>query len=303
MAIRRLALYAMLLTFVQAAGAAGVQAAEVGRSRDVATASFPGAPVAEPAPARGFPDTAPPPALPSANPGATAAEPPGFIDAPPPASARDVVVTAPAKTAIYLILSTFHTDLVIPRAAFERAPEPIRRAVAAAPKGDWIIVGWGPGWFGRDLHGSPFHRGPVRTISALWALLVPTHSHVRLTALAAPGVAPGDDFEPARPILVTTAGLDGMIRRINASLVVGPDGGPMRSGEVGVLPGVSLYRSKEIYQLAHECNQWAGEVLRAGGIKTSYLLDLVPGTLNLDLKLHGVDASPAPTVAATAPGG
>ena len=48
-----------------------------------------------------------------------------------------------------------------------------------------------------------------------------------------------------------------------------------------------IYRSKEIYHLTHECNHWVSEVLHAGGVRDATLFDVLPQSLDADLKLSG----------------
>src|SRR5271156_3140770 len=66
--------------------------------------------------------------------------------------------SADSPVTIYLVSSAFHSDVIVPRAAFEHAPPLIKAAVDRAADGPWIILGWGPWWFGRDVVGGPFHR-------------------------------------------------------------------------------------------------------------------------------------------------
>lgn len=218
------------------------------------------------------------------------------------AQTREAPPVASEARTIYLVQDAFHTDLVIPRSAFYRAPMPIRRAVARTLAGSWIIVGWGPGWFGRQASGV-YHPAPMRVLSGMWTTFIPqTHSQLRMAALFTPSAAPGENPETPKPVVISAAGLDNMIRRINASLKIGPDGGPIVDNEDGAAPGVRLYRSRELYHLAHECNQWAGEVLHAGGLETSYILDLLPGSLEFDLRRHEKEAAPSPDAASGAAG-
>jgi hypothetical protein len=194
---------------------------------------------------------------------------------------------------IYAVTNTTHTDLVIPRAAFSQAPPVIKSVVDKLEGGPWIVIGWGPYWFGRSERGGPFHSAPVLMANGGFTLLVPQfRSRLRLAALDQPGPPPREDYDTLIPLKVTTAGLERSIERIDTSFERGPDGGPILSDIKGAAPGVLIYRSREMYHVTHECNHWAAEVLRAGGVNTTAMLDLMPGALRLDLKVKGAQSGP-----------
>lgn len=239
-----------------------------------------------------------------------AAAPP-VISAPAPAApaspqfAGRGAVGAPDAAAeevtIYVSVGPTHTDLIFPRSAFANAPPLVRAAADRAVGGPWIIIGWGPYWFGRRAEGGPFHFFPLLSANAVYTTIVPQfHSQLRVAALDAPGHAPDEHNMTLVPLRMPAADVEKSLERINASFEVGPDGGPVLPDQAGTAPGVTVYRSKEIYHITHECNHWTSEVLRAGGVRVNTVFDVVPATLHLDLKARGEvakDVSPNPTVA------
>jgi len=193
-----------------------------------------------------------------------------------------------ADVTLYLTADPLHTDLIIPRSAFAHAPSLIKTVVDRTGDRPWILIGWGPYWFGLEQRGGPFHGQPWLGVNAVFTTFVPQPtSRLRVVALDAPGPAPGDTSVSMMAVRISPEGLDRAIQRINATFSVGPDGGPVASDDRGAPPGVSIYKSHEIYHLTHECNHWVSAVLRAGGIRDAALLDLVPQSLNLDLKMSG----------------
>jgi hypothetical protein len=188
------------------------------------------------------------------------------------------------EVTLWVALGHVHTDLVIPRAAFAGAPPPLRAAVAKAPPSAWISVGWGPYWFGRHGSGGWIHK--LSELQYGWTLVVPQGwTRLRIAALQAPGPAPEEPLVSLIPLQVSQEQLARALDRINASLEVGQDGKPILGDQYGVAPGVTLYRSKEIYHTLHNCNQWAVEVLHAAGVPTSMPLALTPGMTGLQQNL------------------
>jgi len=196
-------------------------------------------------------------------------------------------VSAPTRDqTIYTVIGLAHSDLVIPRAAFGGAPPRLKAAVGQLGDGDWVIIGWGPYWFGRDERMSTGGRAA----SLVWCLMTPQQgSRLRLAAIAAPGSAPKEGHLSLIPIRVTADGLDHALAQIDRSFSTGPDGGPVITYRPATEPGVVIFRSDQHYNVTHECNHWVAEVLRAGGVAVPPGLDLVPALIALSLKT--VDAS------------
>jgi hypothetical protein len=241
--------------------------------------------------------------------GARAATDDGLAVAPaPPATGAQFAASptsGPAAAAeevtIYVNIGPIHSDVILPRSAFADAPPPPKAAAERTAGGPWIVIGWGPYWFGRRAAHGPYHFYPWLSANAIYTEIVPQHhSQLRMAALEVPGPAPKELSRTVQPIRMSPAELAGALARINESFVVGPDGGPVLAEQSGTEPGVVIYQSNEVYHLSHECNHWVGEVLRAGGVPTRGYLDLVPQTLDLDLKMTGATAA-ARTASSPAP--
>ena len=197
-------------------------------------------------------------------------------------------VEAPADdVTVYVTSGPIHSDIIIPRSAFAHASPLMREVVDSAKGGPWIIFGFGPYWFGRETRGGPYHDQPILGINAVFTTLVPQmHSRLRVAALDAPGPAPLENSMRMVAVRVSPEGLQRSIQRIAATIET-RDGQPVLGEQGGVAPGVTMYRSREVYHATHECNHWVSEVLHAGGVPDSTVLDVLPGTLNADLMRGG----------------
>jgi len=118
----------------------------------------------------------------------------------------------------------------------------------------------------------------------------PTVRVVRVAALDEPGPAPLESSMFVLAVPISSDGLQRSIQRIAATIETASDGAPVLSEQDGVAPGVTMYRSLEIYHAVHSCNFWVAEVLGAGGIHDAVALDLFPETLYVALRAAG--ASP-----------
>ena len=211
---------------------------------------------------------------------------------PPPAAAAPAASTD--SQTIYVVIGVTHSDLVIPRAAFARSPPRVRAAVDQLGEGSWVVVGWGPDWFGRDKLISP----PGRAAELTWTLLIPqSKSRLRLATVPSPGPAPDNISLSLIPIHLSASALDAAIRRIDRTFTAGPDGGPTVTYRPPGEPNVAIFLSGEHYSIFHECNHWVADVLRSGGLPIPMGLDLLPATLALGASaadaLHGSPAAVA----------
>lgn len=217
----------------------------------------------------------------------------GLCVAPQPAIAgpvADAVESSQSaeKVTIYVTSGPIHSDIIIPRSAFANASPFMRKVVDNAKGGPWIIFGWGPYWFGRETRGGPFSHQPVLGVNAVFTTVVPQlSSRLRVAALDQPGAAPLEHSLMMLAIPMTPEGLQRSIERIAATIEPAPDGSPMLGEQGGVAPGVTMYRSKEIYHAAHNCNHWVSEVVDAGGVHDGVMFDLVPESLYLALRASG----------------
>jgi hypothetical protein len=210
---------------------------------------------------------------------------------PPAALAASSPATneAPAgEVTIYVTSGPIHSDIIIPRSAFANASPLMRDVVDNAKGGPWIIFGWGPYWFGRETRGGPYHGQPILGINAIYTTFIPQlHSRLRVAALDEPGPAPLETSTAMVAVRITPEGLQRSIQRIAATIETTRDGAPVLGEQGGEAPGVTMYRSREVYHLTHECNHWVAEVLHAGGVPDRAVLDLLPQSLDADLELSG----------------
>ncbi len=192
----------------------------------------------------------------------------------------DATASSPSADAVtvYVTSSPIHSDIIIPRSAFANASPLMRKVVADTKGGPWIIFGWGPYWFGLETKGGPYHQQPVLGINSIFTTAVPQlSSRLRVAALDEPGPAPLEGSMVTLAVPVSTDGLQRSIQRIAATIETAPDGSPVLAEQAGAAPGVTIYRSREIYHAVHNCNHWVSEVLEGGGVHDGVVFDLVPG--------------------------
>ena len=159
----------------------------------------------------------------------------------------------------WLLDNGFHTDLVVPRAAFAGTSGPLTDAVDALGPGDWILIGWGDAKFYVD-------QRPIgdRLPDGARAFFAPGNPSVLM--LRPETVHPERAFllEGRRRIRLSPAGFEGMRRRIEASLDLST-GAPRVAA---TRPGdpVRFFASRETFSILHLCNHWTAEVLNAAGM-------------------------------------
>ena len=187
-----------------------------------------------------------------------------------------VLAGAPATT-VFLIDNGFHSDLVVPRAAFGTGSRVVREAVAATNDKPWIVIGWGDARFYTEDGFSS-----ARIADALRSLFAPGNpSVVRLEGLAR---APDQIWRKgARPIHLSNAGLQRLLTHIGQSLVMDGDGHPAPALGAAV-DDVRFFRSTESFSLIHLCNHWTALNLNAAGLPVAPVIDTLPAGLVLDLK-------------------
>lgn len=208
----------------------------------------------------------------------------------------DEVSAASVKPAsdvtLYVVGGVAHTEIAIPRTAFERGPPRLRAAVDRLGEGPWVVVGWGPWWFGHDPRWRDPRSYALRAADATWSLLTPqTTSRLRLAAIGAPGAGPGEHALSMIPVRVSADGLDRAVARIDQTLTAAPDGGPVVTWLPPDKPNVAVFLSGEHYNITHECNHWIADVLRAGGVGVPPGVALFPQTLALDLEVANATAA------------
>ena len=217
------------------------------------------------------------------------------------AESRSAATPVDTQT-VYVVIGVAHTDIVIPRAAFAAAPSRVKAAVDQLDGGPWIILGWGPYWFGRDEPGDTYNPAGVRTANLVFTLLAPQRaSRLRVGALATPGAAPAERYVSMIPVRLSSAGLGRAVARIDRSFKADEEGRPIITYRPPSEPNVVIYLSGEHYSLAHECDHWIAEVLRAGGVSIEPGLDFTPALLALRLRTAAAPASPSQDASAVRP--
>ena len=166
--------------------------------------------------------------------------------------------TAPGVT-VHLLDNGFHTDLAVPRSAFDLTPGPLADAVASLGPGDWIRVGWGDARFYVD-------QSPIgdRLPDGVRAFFRPGNRSVVMLdpeqgdpALLYPATA-------RRSLSLSQAGLIAMTRRVERSLDL--SSGAARIAAVRPDDDARFFASRETFSILHLCNHWTASVLNAGGV-------------------------------------
>ncbi|HEY3798968.1 MAG TPA: DUF2459 domain-containing protein [Caulobacteraceae bacterium] len=186
----------------------------------------------------------------------------------------------PAKpgdgVAIFLVDNGFHTDLVLPRDAILRDNGNLADAAEGTTADPWIMVGWGDERFYRAT--SPWQdRIPDGLAAAIGGR--PTVVHLE-------GVWERPDLawkSGLHRIVLSHAGLTALLQRADKALLPSESGGLI---PVAHLPNEGFYRSGEPFSLFHLCNHWTGELLNAGGLPVTPVLDTLPAGLVLDLRVR-----------------
>ena len=184
--------------------------------------------------------------------------------------------------AIYLIDNGFHSDLAFPAETLTTGDDPVAVMSRGAGAKPWIVIGWGDEKFYTEEGISASRVG-----DALRALFMPGNpSVVRVEGLTG---APDKVYvaSASRRLLVSPAGLAAMRRRIDASMAVSAAGAvePLSFRQPDD-PDAIFDRSVEHFSVVHLCNHWAAQVLHAGGLPVTPVLDTLPAGLKLDLSLR-----------------
>ncbi|WP_421730258.1 DUF2459 domain-containing protein [Brevundimonas sp.] len=166
--------------------------------------------------------------------------------------------TAPGVT-VHLLDNGFHTDLAVPRAAFELVSGPLADAVASLGPGDWIRVGWGDARFYVD-------QSPIgdRLPDGVRAFFRPGNRSVVMLDPEQGDPALGYPATARRSLSLSQAGVIAMTRRIEQSLDL--SGGAARIAAARPGDDARFFASRETFSILHLCNHWTASVLNAGGV-------------------------------------
>jgi len=167
---------------------------------------------------------------------------------------------------------------VIPRAVIGAHGGPIAAAAARTGGDPWVMVGWGDArfyeattpWLGRlfDALRAGFGGRPtVVHLEGVWE---------RPDQVWKSGV---------RRIPLSSAGVAALLARADRAFALGPDGAPLFVPEPRDA-NEAFFESGESFSALHLCNHWTAELLNAGGLPTTPVLDTLPAGLALDLRLR-----------------
>lgn len=163
------------------------------------------------------------------------------------AEARDVL--------IYVVSNGWHSGVVLPRAAIDRAGAPPE--AADFPRAAWLEFGWGD---------RRFYQEPDAGMGlALRAGLAPTAATLHVVGHDLPPDLAYGDVETVA-LRLSPAGFDGLVRAISDAF---DRGGAARARPTG--PGLfgdsRFYDAHGRFHLFNTCNTWTARMLRAGGVE------------------------------------
>ena len=176
---------------------------------------------------------------------------PPFARATTPAAAN-----APARSRlIYVIAGGWHTELTLPKASLSG---PLAAVTSGFPGARYVVFGWGA----QDYY---MARNPG--IADLLRGLAPGPAVMLVFALA---MSPAAFAGAANtfPIAVSPGGAERLSQFLWDDLAKDPNGAPRRVG-AGPYSLSVFYASTGSYDLAHTCNTWTAEALRAAGAPVS----------------------------------
>ncbi len=178
---------------------------------------------------------------------------------------------------IFLIDNGWHTDIALPAGPLGKTGGQTAAAAREVTPNGWVLVGWGDAVFykGHGLTGA-------RVLDGFRAALKPGNpAVVRLTGI---GQAPDILYDGrAVELQLSQESFNLMVGRIDRSLgaraerVAGPD-----------KADIAYFASTERFSILHLCNHWTAEVLNAGGIGVTPVLDTTTMGLKFDLWLRRI---------------
>lgn len=186
------------------------------------------------------------------------------------------------RIVVYVVDNGFHSSLVLGRDQLLDSGGAAAGALRSVPAAPWMQVGWGDAKFYVE-HGASLRRG----LDGLRALFVPNNPSIVL-------------FEPVRDrperiwrdgvtrLELSPAGYRALVVRIDRSFRL--DGGKVVLARRQPFAPARAFDSVERFSLAHLCNHWAAEALRAAGVPNRPILDTLGAGLALDLRLSGAAA-------------
>lgn len=175
-----------------------------------------------------------------------------------PADAGLRAADADGSVTVHVLDNGFHTDLAVPRAALMARGGPLAQAVAAVGPGEWILIGWGDAKFYVD-------QSPIsdRLPDGARAFFRPGNPSVVM--LDPYSGDPARDFgAAAHGLRLPRAAFDRMAGRVEASLDLSTGAPRVAAARPG--DDARFFASRETFSVAHLCNHWTADVLRAAGV-------------------------------------
>ena len=155
---------------------------------------------------------------------------------------------------LYVIAGGWHTELGLPAAAISG---PLATLARAHPGAETLVFGWGQ----RDYDMAP-HPG----LGALLGAVAPGPAVLLVIPLPGRPIA-APDHPTAHRLAMTPAGSAALCAWLWESFAT-VDGRPRPLGS-GPCGGCTFYAATGTYDLAHTCNSWTAEGLRAAGLPVS----------------------------------
>ena len=182
---------------------------------------------------------------------------------------------------VFLIDNGYHTDIALPGELLARTSGTTAVAARQVSPRNWVLAGWGDAQFYVETGMSR-----ERALDGLRALFKPGNpSVIRLTGIGQrPDILYG---ERAVEIRLSRMSFALLVARIDRSL------GEVRPAPAPRRPDQAFFRSVETFSILHLCNHWTAEVLSAGGVGVTPVLDTFTPGLRLDLWARRQLADPA----------
>jgi uncharacterized protein (TIGR02117 family) len=192
---------------------------------------------------------------------------------------RPHVKTVPRTEFVYVIRGGWHTGLALPISMIRGRLAALKPGFAQAR---YLVFGWGARAYYMARH--PGLGDLLRALVPGPAVLLVIPLQVSPAAFAGPA--------NAFAIPVTPIGMERLSQFLWTDLAKDAEGAPRRIG-AGPYPGSAFYASTGTFDLAHTCNTWTAEALRAGGLPVSPVGVVYAGQV-LDQLPPPVAATPEP---------
>lgn len=182
----------------------------------------------------------------------------GFLGAVLPGPAAPIA-GAPTER-IGLARGPIHYDILLPLTPGLRRGFGFAKAAGLAmdhPQAEWLVLGWGAEGFYTTV-GSYADLTP----GALWRAVTGDAAVLRLDLAGDVSGVEGIDW-----IEASAAQIDALARVARAAFEPGPDGQPQALPPAPWGQRHVFYRASGRFSIWHTCNAWAGETLRAAGIR------------------------------------